>query len=89
VIKRNTKLTKAIRDTLEAYRECNTLPRLLGKDHDPRAMILPGLAKLIPNELKSSMYFTGQGQLPIIPTGLARNIAKALNVPMSVIAVKL
>jgi hypothetical protein len=82
---RNAKVAQGIKNFYKVYKLV-TVPQLIGPKHVSRVMVLPGLANLIPKELKSSLYYTGQGQLPIIPTMLAICIAEAMNVSVGVLA---
>jgi hypothetical protein len=61
---------------------------LTGHKHiKPRSVIFnDGLAKLIPNRVKSSLYYTGQGQMTIVATDYIKFLADKLAVPYDFIS---
>jgi hypothetical protein len=83
----NVKVFKAINDFYKVYKSVD-VPKLKGVGHVDRVMVLPGLAKYIPDELKDTLLFEGQGRLPIIPKLLAQQIANNLEVDLTIFCVE-
>lgn len=57
-------------------------PTLKGPSHVDRVMVFPWLAGKIPDHLQDSVYFEGQGQLPVISKDFAKFISEKMGIPV-------
>ena len=64
-------------------------PRLTGRNHVKRSLIFHSGGFKLRLHLYSTMYFDGQGQLMIVPTALAKLIARYTEIPAKAFSMEL